>query len=87
MESLVGATDDERKRLITRPGSSVKPCDFFRQAPNAWRMPEIRQAAISTEGMSLLANPLWIGSERKKEGKEKRKGKEGRKGEGGEGDE
>ena len=41
-------------------------------------MPEIRQAAISTEGMSQLANPLWIGSERKKEGKEKRKGKEKR---------
>ena len=34
---MVGATDDERKRLITRPGSSVKPCDFFRQAPNKIR--------------------------------------------------
>ena len=87
---MVGATDDERKRLITRPRvirqaliSSAKPPIKY----GAWRMPEIRQAAISTEGMSLLANPLWIGSERKKEGKEKRKGKEGRKGEGGEGDE
>ena len=59
MESLVGATDDERKRLITRPGSSVKPLPVISSAKppikyGAWRMREIRQAAISMEGMSLF---------------------------------